>query len=95
MIVQWGWKTVASGGVADNARPWRDGSRMARRSVARLRRRGWVAGTAQDGEEFLDGVRVWLRPRAASRRASMAWTFGRTDWRPCSVRSGSIGPWPP
>jgi hypothetical protein len=28
MLVQWGWKTGVSGGVADKARPWRDGSRM-------------------------------------------------------------------
>jgi hypothetical protein len=31
---------------------------MARRGVARLRRGGRVSGTAQDGEEFLDRIRV-------------------------------------
>jgi hypothetical protein len=31
---------------------------MARRGVARLRRGGRVSGTAQDGEEFFDGIRV-------------------------------------
>jgi DNA invertase Pin-like site-specific DNA recombinase len=46
MLVQSGWKTGVSGGVAGKARPWRDGSRMARRGVARLRRGGSVSGTA-------------------------------------------------
>jgi hypothetical protein len=46
MFAQWAWKAGGFGPVADKARPCRDGSRIARRGVARLRRGGWVAGTA-------------------------------------------------